>query len=65
MREGNSEVKFLGRTIGMNGHGFYWEDWGLQSCNGVSTPVAEAEHCEESKVDVLAHKATTAGVPPV
>ena len=26
MPEGNSEVKFLGRTIGRNDHGFYWEE---------------------------------------
>ena len=70
MREGSSEVKFLGRTIGRNDHGFYWEEdpkhlnilleeWGLQSCNGVSTPVAAAELSEESKAEMLAHEATT------
>ena len=46
MAEGNTEIKFLGRTIGRNERGFYWEEdskhrdvlleeWGLVYCNGV------------------------------
>ena len=70
MAEGNTEIKFLGRTIGRNERGFYWEedskhrdvlleDWGLVYCNGVSTLVATTEQCEEDKVNAQDFDATT------
>ena len=68
--EGNTEIKFLGRTIGRNERGFCWEedskhrdvlleDWGLVYCNGVSTPAATTEQCEEDKVNMQDFDATT------
>ena len=70
MAEGNTEIKFLGRTIRRNERGFYWEEdsehrdilleeWGLVYCNGVSTLVATTEQCEEDKVNMQDFDATT------
>ena len=70
MVEGNTEIKFLGRTIRRNERGFYWEEdsehrdilleeWGLVCCNGISTLVATTEQCEEDKVNMQDFDATT------
>ena len=66
------EVRSEGPGDGGREHerGFFWEEdsrhrdvlleeWGLVSCNGVSTPVTTTEQCEENKVDMQDFDATT------
>ena len=62
MMEGKCEIKCLGWVTGRNERGFHWEEdtqhrnifleeWGLECCNGVSTPAA-AQEGEENKVEM-------------
>lgn len=57
---GSDEIKLLGRTIGRDSKGFYWEadekhrdillkEWVLESCKSVSAPASAAEKVAEGE----------------
>ena len=54
-----SAAPLAGMIMGATERNSLLEAWRLQSCSGVSTPVAAAEPCEESKVEKLAREGTT------
>jgi hypothetical protein len=69
MKDGNAELKFLGRTIGRDEHGYYWEEdpkhrkilleeWGMESCKGVATPVSSEQQDRENACDMPSEEAT-------